>query len=118
MFYATLYENTNKSEVYRLYLSTDVMRLIPDVEWVQVMKNSNGYLVLKPVDNGTPGGKHLLYRQQGRFGQISLNKVVSSGLLPKRFFGKRYKVKRDKGGNIYVCLNEPIGGDADNATAL
>ena len=116
MYYASLYENTNKTDNYRMYLSADVMRLIPDVEWVKVYKSAKGYLVIMPVDKDTPEKKHLLYRQNGRFGQISLNKFVTSGLLPKRYFGYKYKIKRDKAGNLYVCLNEPLGGDGDTAS--
>ena len=117
MYYATLYENANKTDNYRLYLSADVMRHIPNVEWVKVVKHLDK-LVIIPVDADTPDKKHLLYRQNGRFGQISLNKFVSGGILPKRFFGRRYKIKKDKSGNLYVCLDEPIEGGDTNTPSV
>lgn len=117
MYYASLYENTNKSENYRLYLSADVMRLIPDVEWVKMFKHK-GHIVIAPVRDDFPERRHLIYRQDRKFGQISLNRLVTDGTIPKRYFGNKYKVKKDKMRNIYVCLDEPIGGDADNAAAL
>jgi hypothetical protein len=42
--------------------------------------------------------------------RVSLNKYVSSGTIKRSLFGKRYKVKKDKRGYIYVCLEEPVEG--------
>lgn len=116
-FYATLYFNEGgKSDSYQIYLSQSVMEHFNDTGWANVYANTT-HVVIKASDSTDPTARRLVPTGHRSGRTVSVNRLVSDGILPKRYFGKRYKVKKDKQGNLYVCLQEPIeqkkGGKGD-----
>ena len=72
-----------------------------------------GYLIIRVSKTQTTRTKHtsVISRDKSGGTKLACARLVNSGFLPERIFGKRYKVKKDKDGNLYVCLREPLDDD-------
>ena len=78
------------------------------VQYAYINKTSNGdFLVIRPA---TEKNRHTSTVVTDRSGGIKLacDRIIRSGFISDRFFGKRYKVKKDGAGQLYVCLREPL----------
>lgn len=109
---------TNHSANYRLCLNVVASAPLKDVEYCQLIKTEK-FIIIKPVlyaDKDEANEKRLWHvcRSRGRYVNFSLMRWVGDGTIRKAYFRTKYKVKRDKNGWLYVCLNEPIGGDSDS----
>ena len=49
-----------------------------------------------------------VYRDKSGGTRLPCMRLVQSKLLPERIFGRKYRVKKDSKGNLYICLREPI----------
>ena len=108
--------NTDKSVNYRLALNITASEALGGVEWVRLTKTPN-FIIIKPlVIVGDPkevvNKTHVCY-SRGRYAQMGIMRMVSDGSIRKDLLGKRYKIKKDKEGKLYVCLNEEIKKDGD-----
>ena len=99
-----------ESFIYRIRLNRTVKDALDGVEYVQVLKSSkHDYIVIRPVGEDFVGKKSKLLRKRSDI-QVTCNGYVSSGFLPKYWFGTgaRYKVKRAGDGSMYICLKEVL----------
>jgi hypothetical protein len=94
--------------------NTTAAALLADCEWVTVRKTPSGsHIIVKPIRDpqwkvDLIEYKNKVGRKEGKYPEIYVGSFVASGFLPEIIFGKRYKVKKDKNGWIYICLQEPI----------
>ena len=72
-----------------------------------------GYLIIKVSKTQVTRTKHtsVISRDKSGGTKLACARLVNSGFLPERIFGRRYKVKKDAKGNLYVCLREPLDDD-------
>ena len=98
------------TESYRIRFNSVASVLLKDVNWAFLSKTGD-YIIVAPYrwqENGTFG----IYHDNHNCAWLSANTIVKqNGSLSKSLFGKRYKVKRDKKGNVYICLNEEVPND-------
>lgn len=123
--FATLYSKMCDGCVqsYNVRLNTMSARLMGSANYCVVYRtNGHKHIVIKPLHGvcaaDEPGAKRF---QRDRWNAIiCLSKYVSSGEISKRIFeeGGRYKVKRGKDGELYVCLQEKLEKEADGDGAL
>ena len=109
--------STNRNTLYRLRFNQVSSVLLGGVDYAYVQKTPK-YLVLFPADEKTDPLKtnnrvHIVHKDERNINrpvvEVCLNRIVlHEGLLSSDYFGskKRYKVKRDKHGNVYICLQE------------
>ena len=86
------------------------------VEWVEVSKTKDGkYIILTPTTEPLPGERRSVGHIDWNSGYVRLfaNYMVKHEqfLRASWFDNQRHKVKKDKKGNIYICLLEVIEGD-------
>lgn len=100
--------DTNKSVNYRLNLNIVASMALDGVEYCEVMKTAN-FIVIKPIGNDMKSPyKCKVCRSRGKYVGFSLMRFVGDGTIAKRYFRHKYKVKKDKHGWLYVCLNEVV----------
>ncbi len=103
--------NTDNSTYYRIRFNRLAGKLLDGTRYVVLSKTVDGnYLVISPIDHAENGSLTVTRDPYG-FCWLHITSLVTGGNLPKRLFRKRYKVKRDKAGRIYVCLKEVVKGD-------
>ena len=100
--------DTSDTEAYKVRFNALTSRLLDNVSRVKVYANRR-YVVFEPtteVSKETFG----VFRDGGRNAYcVSLNRLVNQErVLSKERFGKRYKVKKDQKGRIYICLTEEV----------
>lgn len=108
--------DTNASEIYRMRFSKVVSeKMLGGIEFVHLHKTDN-YIIVTPITeawkaDGDNSAIPLVRKSDGSV-LITLNRLVKrEAFLHKGLFGHRYKVKRDRYGRIYVCLNEVVDDD-------
>ena len=103
--------NTDNYTYYRIRFNRLAGSLLDNVRWVVLSKTADGaYIIVSPIDH-QENGSLTVTRDTYGFAWLHITSLVTGGNLPKRLFRKRYKVKRDKAGRIYVCLKEVVKGD-------
>lgn len=103
--------NTDKSVNYRLNLNIVASRVLDGVTYCEVIKTAN-FIVIKPMaDDMKSPFKCTVCRVRGKYVGFSLMRFVGDGTIAKRYFKKKYKVKKDKHGWLYVCLNDEVIDD-------
>ncbi len=105
--YAAMEYYSGKNERYRIRLNATVVNAFRDVEYFSVLK-SKDYIVLRPekvMDEG-----RLRFIKYASKGHVSANNMVQNGFLPRHLFEerKKFKVKKTRSGDIYICLNEEV----------
>ena len=86
------------------------------VEWVEVSKTKDGkYIILTPTTEPLPGERRSVGHidWDGGYVRLFANYMVKHEqfLRASWFDNQRHKVKKDKKGNIYICLWEVIESD-------
>lgn len=79
-----------------------------------INKTSNmSHLIIRVSKTQTTRTKQtsIISRDKSGGTKLACARLVNSGFLPERIFGRRYKVKKDAKGNLYVCLLEPLDDD-------
>ena len=109
--YATLAAYNNKTALYSVRFNEPVRKAFDGASFCLVRVTDDGkYIVFIPqsalAEKTATNSQICADRTHGV--RISLNKYVSSGLIKRSWFDKRYKVKKDKRGYIYVCLQEEV----------
>lgn len=100
--------NTDNSTYYRIRFNRTAGKLLDGVRWVVLSKTADGaYIIVSPIDH-QENGSLTVTRDTYGFAWLHTTSLVTGGNLPKRLFGKRYKVKRDAKGRIYICLKEVV----------
>lgn len=114
--YASLLNADANNELYRIRFTVMVSeKLLKGINYVHLQK-TDSYIIVTPLTaewktDGNPFSVPV-YRNKDRSVCISLTKLVKhEGFVRKSLFGKRYKVKRDKKGKIYICLKEVVESD-------
>ena len=106
--YVSFCKTGGSNENYRIRFSRLASVLFDGVEWVKISKTMD-YIVLTPLQAREQYAFHVC-RDPYNAAWISFVYLVRrEGEVSKTLFGKRYKVKRDKKGRIYICLNEVVG---------
>ena len=109
--------NTDNSVNYRLALNITASEALGGTTWVRLTKTPNFIVITPLVIVGDPGevkNKTHVYYSRGRYAQMGIMRMVSDGSIRKDLLGKRYKIKKDKEGKLYVCLNEEIKKDGES----
>ena len=97
--------DTDNSRNYRIRINVLASRLLNGAKYVRILK-SEKHIIIEPVK--TEVDAHRVGWRDGA-ATISLNRsVFHHGFLRPEIFGKRYRVKRDNQGRIYICLQEEI----------
>ena len=109
--YASLCSYARSCGEYYIRLNNVAARLLGDKQWVRVGKTTdNKYIVITPVDNGEEMNmcRKVVTREKDRSAaHIFVSAWVTNGFFDASWFGgKRYKIKKDRNGRIYICLNE------------
>lgn len=103
----------SKGNVYDNYLmrfNQLASVLLDGVDWV-TMRKSDKYIILDTAleDAENPEVYHVWHDPRNA-ALISLSSLVKKeGAIGKSMFGKRYKVKRDRQGRVYICVKEIVG---------
>jgi len=112
--YATLSSYGHNAIEYYVRLNSEAAKLLKGLPYVKVGKTKdNKYIVLEPVPsyNGMTSRK-VSYRgrkEDGKAAYIFVSAWVGMSFFPGEWFsGNWHKVKKDKHGRIYVCLEELI----------
>ena len=107
------FSNGKNNKTYYIKLNTMAMKTLKNPTMVSVMKTVDGnYIVLQPEDGDEIMPGMSLVKKQGNAGFIYCSGAISSKFLKKEWFDRRKcKIKKDKHGRIYICLNERIGDD-------
>lgn len=112
--YATLnYYGRNAIEYY-IRLNGEAAKLLKGLPYVKVGKTTDGkYIVIEPCERheGMTSRKvsYRGRRDTDKAAYIFVSAWVSMGFFPTAWFsGEWRKVKKDKHGRIYVCLEELI----------
>lgn len=109
--------NTDNSVNYRLALNITASEALGGTTWVRLTKTHNFIVITPLVIVGDPAEvmhKTHVYYSRGKYAQMGIMKMVSDGSIRKDLLGKRYKIKKDKDGKLYVCLNEEIKRDGES----
>lgn len=103
--------HTDVTESYRVRLNLLASKLLTGCEYVYLKKTPT-HLIITPLAAAWKADKkeHAThFSWDGSAAVISLTNLVrQEGIISKDLFGKRYKVKRTKDGEIYVCLTEVV----------
>ena len=97
---------------YRLRFSSLVSKMLDGVDYVYLHKDEKrGFILVTPIREkwreDDPSAFHL--HTNGNAKYISMNRLLlHEGFLRKEMFGKRYKVKYDRYGRLYIFLNEVV----------
>ena len=109
--------DTKSNESYRIRFTAFVTeKMLNGIKYVYLHKTDN-HIIVTPLSDEwkaeqNPYAIPIHRIDRGKAAAISLNNLVKNERwLPKGFFGKRYKVKRDKKGKIYICLKEEVTDD-------
>lgn len=103
------YEAKHGQEYWKLYLNKVATDALGGARFVRVLKTDR-HIILEPVAENAEGVVHKTATNINKgLAQISLNGMVASGFIPKRWFGKKYKVKRQTAkGLLFVCIEEEL----------
>lgn len=112
--YAVLGKYGRSLSEYYIRLNGTAAKLLKDMTVVRIAKTTDGkYIVLEPVDKVYgPTCRKVTFR--GRRAENKSAFVFVSAWVSMTFFnsewfsGDHYKVKKDKYGKIYVCLEDII----------
>lgn len=111
--YATLFKaDVNRYTAFRIRFTTAVAPYLGSANYVYIAKVRD-YIVIWPVsaDWKAEKNKHAFPVRRHKYGDavICVTRLVTQeGAIQPEVFGKRYKVKRDKSGKIYICLKEEV----------
>ena len=107
-------DGQNSRHTYRIRFNRISSRLFCGCKYVYVRKSKN-HIIFTPVHDeldaeGRKGFLPVHYDTVGGAIISANNAVNQQGFIPSRLFGtgKRYKVKKDKDGRIYICINEVV----------
>ena len=102
------YETKSRGTVYKIRFDRISMAFLGDNNYIQLFKNTE-YVMVKPAQL-SPGSKNntFLVNRNRSQGSVNVGRLVSTGFLHKDLFGKKYKVRKDREGNLYICLMEEI----------
>ena len=112
--YATLNFYGRNAIEYYIRLNGEAAKLLKGLPYVKVGKTKDGkYIVIEPIHryDGMTSRK-VSYRgrkETDKSGYIFVSAWVNMSFFPTEWFnGDWHKVKKDKHGRIYVCLDELI----------
>lgn len=114
--YCSAIETRNKTgEWYYLRLNSACAKAFNGATYVHIGKTVDGrFIVIEPIlDPGAKRTKNtskVIVEPSGAI-RLACTRFVSSRFFPEYIFGKRYRVKKDKAGKIYICLQEEVGDD-------
>ncbi len=112
-FASLLFVNGKNFDSYKLRFTTMVSRYLDGVNYVRLYKTGN-HLIVEPLtqDWKAEGSKAAFpVCRESKTGAVMIqltDLVHNERFLRKELFGKRYKVRKDKKGRLYVCLNEEV----------
>lgn len=118
--FATLSARTNGSEkYYTIRFNTVASRAMDGVEWMEVSKTKDGkYIIFTPSTEPLENMRRSMVRIERTSGcaRIFCSWIVKHEQFFRAdwFDSRRRKVKKDKKGNIYICLKEVISNDGRN----
>lgn len=97
-----------KGPVYKIRFDRLSCATIGDRTHAQIFKSAD-YILIKPVSQMAGDERNtFLLSKHGSNAVINVGRLVSSGFLHSDMFRKKYVVKRDKKGNLFVCLKEVV----------
>lgn len=103
-----VYETKSRGTVYRLRFDRISTAVLGDCARVQLFRSTD-YIMVKPVAASTADNKTtFLLGRNKKCAIINVGRLVTSGFFHKDLFGHKYAVKRDRKGNLYICLNEVV----------
>ena len=107
--------DTDRTNMYRLRFNAIASKAMRDWLGAYISKTQD-YVILTPITSATEMLENkkafTFYRKRENELFITVSALVNSnGYLSKRLFGKRYRIKRDGKGRIYICLNEEVEPD-------
>lgn len=99
---------TNRSTNYRINLNIIASAALVGVTACQLVKTGN-FIIIKPLftDDDVPNKCNVIWLR-GKNVQFTVMRFVSDGSIHRKYFRHKYKVKKDKRGWLYVCLNEVV----------
>ena len=113
--FASLLVSDKQARIYQVRFNEPCKKSFDGAKFCYVKATDNRkYIVFIPIREvmaeKTAMNSRICY-ERGKAVRVSLNKYVSNGMIKASAFGKRYKVKKDKRGWIYVCLQEELEVD-------
>lgn len=98
----------SKGPVYKIRFDKLSCVTLGDRTHAQLFK-SNDYILVKPVPVTAGDSRNTFLVAKHRSNAvINVGRLVSNGFLHDDMFRKKYVVKKDRKGNLYICLNEVV----------
>ena len=101
--------NRAKGPMFKIRFNKLAMDVLDGYTHVQMYK-AKEYILIKPVVTSDERGTFLINRHNST-AAINVGRLVSNGFFDRTLFGKKYAVKKDHKGNLYICLGEEIKGE-------
>ena len=108
------YETKNRGTVYKLRFDKLSCVTLGDKTHAQLYK-SNDYILVKPVHMTAGDARNTFLVSKHKSNAIvNVGRLVTNGFFHKDLFGRKYVVKKDRKGNLYICLNEVVEESAND----
>lgn len=103
--------NRAKGPMFKIRFNKLAMDVLDGYTHVQMYK-AKEYILIKPVTTATDRNIYYINRHNST-ASINVGRLVSIGFFDRALFGKKYAVKKDRKGNLFICLNEEIKGEGN-----